>query len=123
MWDFAFALDDDGEPLAKNRLERYRRKYPEEMNMLDVRVSMLLSALNAGYPVREALNRGWVHPEEGPVFAVDPGRSVLRLYCCLDRANTRIIILTIGEKKRQGADVRDAAAWAREILEQEQRHG
>lgn len=119
MWSVAYAVDDDNVPIGKSRFDRCRKKYPEAWVSLHTRLGMLLASLNGGRSLKDTLNRGWIHPEQGAVFAIDPGRPALRLYCCLDHANSRIVILTLGEKKRQRADVLDALAWAKEILGQE----
>lgn len=123
MWTIAFAEDENGVRLGKNRFDTFTKRYPQAMEMMHLRAKMLLTSLDAGCPISEAMQRGWIHPERGRVFAIDPGKLALRLYFCLDRRNFRLVILTVGEKKRQGSDIRDCARWASEIFGQEDGHG
>lgn len=116
MWEVAYAEDENNIPVGKNRFDFFRKKHPKAMDLLWVRLEMVIQALNLGRPPREVLQRGWVHFEGSGVFAIDPGNPPLRLYCCLDEKNRRVIILTLGDKRRQGADIQDARKWAAAIL-------
>jgi hypothetical protein len=119
MWKIVYAVDEHGVPVGKSRFDWCRRKYPEAMAVLNARLDMLLLSLKSGRPTGEVMRRGWIHPERGPVFAIDPGKPALRLYCCLDYASESLVLLTVGDKKRQGIDVLNSLDWAKEILGQE----
>lgn len=115
MWEIVFAVDDAGIAVGKNRFDRFKKKHPQAFELLLTRAGILVKNLNAGYPPAEVLRRGWVHVEGGGVFALDPNEPPLRLYCCLDARSRRLVILTLGDKRRQNEDVQDARRWTAEI--------
>ena len=115
MWKAEFARDSKGIPVGKNRFEFFRKKHPVAMAVLETRLQMILTALNAQKPIREILSQGFVHLEPGAVFALSPGQPPLRLYCCLETKTQTLAILTMGDKRRQKEDIVDAVRWANEI--------
>lgn len=116
MWEIVFAEDDRGVPVGKNRFESLRLKRPEEFRIMLSRAQNIATALESGCPISDIYARGWVHVEKSGVIALDPGRLALRLYCCLDSSRKKVILLTAGDKKKQGADILECARWAKELL-------
>lgn len=113
MWTVDFARDANNQPLGKNRIDSYRKKHPAAVGVMRKRVDMIIKRLNLGADARDALAFGWVHPEKGGVFGVDPlpDNPPLRMYCVLKMDAWKLLILTIGEKKRQQADLNEVFAW------------
>ena len=121
MWRIESAVDEKGVSLQKNRRAFFTRKYPDSVRLLDKRLEQIRTGLEAGMPLRMALSRGWVHPEKAGVFAVCTSQPELRLYFLpLPKAKV-LLILTIGDKSRQSADVVEAANWAKSILSDEEK--
>lgn len=118
MWSVDFAKDEYGAPVGKNRFTFFQRKHPDAMDLLRVRVQMILTAINAGKPIAEIMRQGFIHMEPSGVFAVSPGKPPLRLYCCLDSRRRMLLMLTIGDKRQQGDDIKTAVGWAKEIREE-----
>lgn len=117
MWKVEKACDENDVPLEKNRRHFFLRKHREAVELLDSRLQQLIDSLNAGLPLRNALSRGWVHPEAGGVFAICANTPPLRMYF-LPLPGVRLILtFTIGDKNRQSSDVKEVAEWAKSILD------
>ena len=86
------------------------------MEQLDMRLKQMQADLDEGMPLQTALSRGWVHPEKAGVFAVCVNHPALRLYFLPLPEKKILLILNIGDKNRQSADVIEAAQWAKAIL-------
>lgn len=114
MWTVHFAVDGDGRPVGKTRIDSYKKRHPAAVILMVKRLNMILDRLNMGATTEDALSFGWVHPEKGEVFGIDPipGNPPLRMYCCLKPNLKKAVIFTIGEKKRQQADLKEVFKWA-----------
>lgn len=113
MWEVSFATDLEDKPLGKSRLDYYGKNHPAAVAKMRQRLDRILECLNNGISQADALSFGWVHPEKQGVFAIDPmpGFQSLRLYCALVPDVGRIVIFTIGEKKRQQEDIQTVLEW------------
>lgn len=92
------------------------KKYPEAMRKLEKRLKQVQADLDEGMPLQTTLSRGWIHPEKAGVFAVCVNQPALRLYFLPLPEKKILLILNIGDKNRQSADVVEAAQWARSML-------
>lgn len=114
MWEVVFATDNNDRPLGKSRFDYYGKNQPRACAKLRQRLARVMDCLNNGLPPETALSFGWVHPEGGGIFAIDPvpGHPALRMYCTLKPDIQKIVIFTIGEKKRQTEDILEVREWS-----------
>lgn len=105
---------------------RKRLKTFEKTNRVDVanclvNLQKYLDELNAGNSPKH-LYRGFLHAEQGGVWAIDPTgvkgtqKKALRLYVFPFEPTETLYVLILGDKGTQSEDVRLCAATAREIL-------
>ncbi len=115
MWEMVFAEREDGVPIGKNRFAYFGKKHPSAVAELFSRVQGMVSAFNSGVSFDEACVFGRVHREPGGVFAVTTPNPPLRLYCCLIPDLQKFVIITLGDKRRQSEDIREAVRVAAEV--------
>lgn len=118
MWKVEFARDENGRPLGKTSIEACRKKYPNAVGLLQKRLDAILHRLNIGSPEKDALSFGWVHPEKGRIFGIDPlpNNPPLRMYCALVPKTETVLIFTIGGKSRQQKELDEIFEWAGRLL-------
>lgn len=118
MWKFQ--LTD----LYERRLNRLVKNHPDAVHAAAENLKQYLASLNQGAsPAR--IRTSFIHPEPGGVIAIDQtggGRKLaklhlIRLYIFPDPATLEIILITIGDKQTQRADLKDCAAFVKQFRE------
>ena len=115
MWEMVFAENEHGAQIGKNRIAFFQKKHPMAVAELFARVQFMVSALNAGASFDEMCVVGRVHREPGGIFAATTANPPLRLYCCLLSALEKFVVITLGDKRRQTEDIREARRVAAEL--------
>lgn len=68
MWRIVPAFDENDVPLDRNRRERFVKKHPEAVALLDTKLQQLKSMLDGGMPLVIAMTSvKWIHREQAGV--------------------------------------------------------
>jgi hypothetical protein len=80
MWMITQAIDGNNIPIDKKRREYFSKKHSETVRFLDAKMMQIVTMLNSGMPLTQAMAVKWVHREQAGVHAVCSANPALRLY-------------------------------------------
>ena len=110
----------------KNKLSKFRKKYPKETDQATENVNKYFNALQGGAKPTN-IKRGYIHPESRGIVAIDEKGSgtilsLTRLYIYPDEENETLWLLAIGNKQTQQDDIK-LSKKAVSTIKKGKRHG
>ena len=103
----------------------YEKKHPHELSAVLSNLDSYVKALNSGCNPLQ-ISGGFIHPEPEGIVAIDQkgGKQKIklqqtRLYIYPQTERKLLYLITIGDKRLQGEDIKLCRAFVREIRKEE----
>ena len=102
------------------RLRKLRKKHRREVEAAMDNLDTYLTSLKLGAKPMQMVKHNFVHNEQMGVHAIDQsplkkGVKALRLYVYPDEENSKLHIITFGDKDQQSNDVNECCQYVKEL--------